>query len=343
MDQENEYLCKKCGVNLIDKTESEHSILCTTCRKEQIAYPIPKVLLGAIGLILGIVIVLCIVTLPSSMKDYRAYLDDYDSLLASNYNTLNGDEKLELNNVQAIDVIDTAMSRGQYSYAIEIFNEYLAGKTASDSEIKKLESYMGKLEAYSNVTSKYEEIYNNLDKSLTTDEMSDVLVTELNKLIGDKSYDQATVYYMLGQLGKDDEEIKKYLNLSLSEDPNYLDSKVQLANVLRRNKEFSEAKSLYNEIIAKHENNSGALRGMAILDMLEGNFEEAAKLAKAAYDSNVEEYYVYETLIIALNKNGQLEESQKYIDEYKAKGYELEEDTLNLLAGSITLEEYYLN
>ena len=94
MEPENEYLCKKCGADFIDTSESQHSILCTKCRKEQIAYPIPKVLLGVMATIIGIVLILCIIILPRSMKAYRAYLDDYDSLLACNYNVLYDEEKL---------------------------------------------------------------------------------------------------------------------------------------------------------------------------------------------------------------------------------------------------------
>lgn len=342
MDQENEHLCRKCGVNLIDTSESQHSILCTTCRKEQIAYPIPKILLGVMATIMGIVVILCIITLPSSIKDYRAYLDDYNSLLASNYNTLYGEDKVTLDISEAIDVMETAMEKGQYSYAVEVFNNYLAGKSASDGQIRIIDKHLAKLEAYTNTSVKYEEIYNSLDQSLSTEEMSDVFNTEFNKLLGNSDYDKATIYYILGLMATDDDKAKEYYTLSIAEDENYLDSKVQIANILRRNGEFAAAKDMYNTVLEKHKTDSGALRGLAILSMLEGNNEEAVRLAKAAYESDTLGEYVYETLIIALKQNGQSEESQKYIDEYKEYGNELEEETISLLENSITLEEYYL-
>ena len=48
LNEEQDYqyqdnLCQKCHQRYIDTSESEYSILCSSCREEQIKYPIPKV------------------------------------------------------------------------------------------------------------------------------------------------------------------------------------------------------------------------------------------------------------------------------------------------------------
>ena len=98
---------------------------------------------------------------------------------------------------------------------------------------------------------------------------------------------------------------------------------------------------MLDKVLIKERNNIGAKRGLAILNMLEGNYSEAVELARFAYEKSKEYPYVSETLAVALFFDGQVEESNKIIEEFKAAGNELEEDTKMLLSGQLTLNQYY--
>ena len=101
-------------------------------------------------------------------------------------------------------------------------------------------------------------------------------------------------------------------------------------------------KKRYNELLSKDKYSDGALRGLAIIRLLEGNKEEGLNLAYKAFDTNPDGLYVWETYIIALKENDKNSETDDQIKEYLAAGYELDEDTQNYLEGEISLYDYYI-
>ena len=81
---------------------------------------------------------------------------------------------------------------------------------------------------------------------------------------------------------------------------------------------------------------------MAILKMLEGDLESGRNLAKEAYDMNPDGNYIKETYLIALSQSGMKAEAEKLQEEIIKKDGALDEDTVMLLNGDITLENYYV-
>lgn len=338
-------ICKRCGQKYIDISESRYSVLCTECRKDQLKYPIPKIFM-LLGIALFVLVIIALVQFPKSFKDYAVYKiaeekaeDGYvNEALLSLEEVI--DKHKETTDI-AVTAVDIAMDNGYYEYADYLIETYLAGEEVSDTVYNKLNGYLGKIDSIYNVYDEYEHIKSNLDANLSQDEAIFQIKKNIKELLKDNKYDKATIYNDLAMFSDDQEEYKDYLKKCIEVDPKLLEPQVQLANEYRREGNISEAKNMLDKVITKERDHVGAKRGLAILKMLEGNYSEAVELARFAYENDKEYSYVYETLAIALYFDGQVEESNKIIEEYKAAGNELEEDTKQLLSGQLTLNEYY--
>lgn len=345
MVNHNEEVCKKCGQKYIDNSESRYSILCTECRERQLKYPIPKVFL-LLGIGLAVLVIAALINFPKTFADYAIY-KTAEEKADDGYvdQTLSSLEEVIKRHPDTTDIavtsVDIAMENGNYEYAAYMLDNYLYGKTVSDSVYNSLESYSDKIDSIYNVYDAYSEIATNMDTNLSEDEIITYFKENLFELLNDDQYDKATIYFYLHSFANDNDEAKEYLNKCLEEDPKLLEPKVQLANAYRREGNINEAKNILNDVIMKERSHAGAKRGLAIVNMLEGNYKEAVELARSAYEKDKDYPYVYETLAIALYFNGQVEESNKILEEFKSAGNEIEEDTKELLSGQLTLKQYY--
>lgn len=340
MEDFNNFLCKKCGMRSIDTTESSHSILCTNCREEQINYPIPKLLIIIISIVLIISIGLTFIILPKSIKEYKTNKIVYEEIEAGKINSLLNSD-IDISADKAVGIFELAMNRGQYDYAVYLHNTYIVENEISESNYNKMNYYIDKLEKYSNSWSNYYDIVDNIDGDIYDEQINSNIRQKLMVLLNDSSCDKATIYYLMGITTIDFNTAIEDFNNSIASDAKFSDSKVELANIYRRNKDLDKAREILNEVLSYDSFNSSALRSLSVISMLENDMKEAVKFAREAYESYSEDYYVYETLIIALNESGKIEESEKYLNEYLDLGYELDEDTMQLLNDEITLEEYY--
>ncbi|WP_455810022.1 tetratricopeptide repeat protein [Clostridium butyricum] len=338
-------ICERCGAKYIDVSESRYSILCTECRENQIKYPIPKIFL-LLGIALSVLVIIALVQFPKSFKDYAVYKtaeekanDGYanETLLSLEGVIGKHPETTDI----AVTAVDIAMENGNYAYAGYLLDKYLIGKKVSDTVYYRLDGYLNKIDSIYNVYDEYENIVSNIDTNLSEDQAVLQAKSDVSKLLYDGKYNKAVVYNYLALLTDDAEEHKEYLKKSIEEDSKVLETQVQLANAYRREGNSDEAKSMLDKVLIKERHNIGAKRGLAILNMVEGNYSEAVELARFAYEKSKEYPYVYETLAIALFFDGQVEESNKIIEEFKAAGNELEEDTKMLLNGQLTLNQYY--
>ncbi|WP_242984708.1 tetratricopeptide repeat protein [Clostridium taeniosporum] len=177
---------------------------------------------------------------------------------------------------------------------------------------------------------------------MNSEEANQILVNQLKLLLNDTSQNKGLLYYYLGSVSNDNSVAKDYLKKSIKADNKIADNKIQLANILRREKDFVNARENLNLVLNRENDNAGALRSLAIIEMLEGNNKQGVNLAQKAYISNPNEDYVLETLIIALTANGQSDEAEKYKKEYISNGQEFDEDMRNFLDGKITIDDYYL-
>ncbi|MBN1045591.1 hypothetical protein DVW08_09510 [Clostridium botulinum] len=338
--------CHKCGQVNADTSQCKHSILCNTCREEQINYPIPKIFIVlAIGLI--ILVGISLLKFPKVFNNYKKYY-------TAERNVKNGEINITLENLKnvieeypdstdvAVKSAKIAMENGKYNYAGYIIDTYLSGKEVDNSTYTLITKYTKYLDSYYKTYEAFGNIVSNLDENVSQNEANELISNNLKSLLNDKSQNRSLIYYYLGFTSNDNNVAKEYLSKSIQEDNNITDSKIQLANILRREKDYNSARENFNTVLNKENDNAGALRGLAIVEMLEGNKEEGVSLAKKAYDANPQETYVLETLIIALTENGQGDEAEKYKEEYYSNGDGFDDDIMKFLDGNITIDDYYL-
>lgn len=342
--EENNWLCKKCGYNPIDRSESKYSILCTNCREEHKKYPISKAVIIGITIVLAVVLVLSFTILPQSIKEYRNYNESYNELWKGNYQVLmDVKDDLNLKVVEAAEIYASAMNKGQYEFAIEVFNKYLANKKVNDTTYNIVMSFDDNMKTYCDTVDNIMSIQNLVSEDTSVEEYYYLAKNEINNMIESNNYNTGVCYYYLGLLTEDQQEAKGYYEKALENDEKFQDSRVELATIYRREGNINTAKDMYNKALSIDDSNAGAFRGLAIIKLLSNDTKEAAKLAEEAYKCNRSASYVYETLIIALTKNGQVKEAEKYIKEYESLGGVIEEDTQELLDDKVSLEDYYIN
>ncbi|WP_242984709.1 hypothetical protein [Clostridium taeniosporum] len=87
-------ICHKCGQVNADTSKCKHSILCSTCREEQIKYPIPKIfMVFAIGII--ILVGISLTKFPKVFNNYKKYFN-------AEYNIKDGNVNNTLENLKNV-------------------------------------------------------------------------------------------------------------------------------------------------------------------------------------------------------------------------------------------------
>lgn len=248
-----------------------------------------------------------------------------------------------------LELIELSMDTGYYDLAAYAFNEYLVGKNLSDSQYARMMRYSRRLDSYYVTYDAVEELMTELDAMAAEDESPEAAENqaewfrgELAKLHEDESQDQAFLYYYEGITAQDEEEYYDCLKKAYTEDPELFDVRVLLGNAERSRGNLEEAKVYLTAAIAKDVRDAGALRGLAVLAMLEEDFEEGLARARQAYEADPNSMYVRDTYLIALHVNGDTAGEQAMIKEIEALEGALEEDTKQLLDGTMTLQEYYM-
>lgn len=248
-----------------------------------------------------------------------------------------------------LELIELSMDTGYYDLAAYVFNEYLVGKDLSDGQYAKMMRYSRRLDSYYLTYDAVDELMAELnamssedDSEEDTENQREWIRKELAELHKDESQDQAFLYYYEGITAEDNEDYYECLKKAYEEDPELFDLRVLLGNAERSRGNMDEARSLLLAAAAKDEQDAGAQRGLAILAMLENDYKEGLAKAKQAYDADPDSIYVRETYLIALHVNGDAAGEQAMIEEIEGLGEGLDEDTRQLLDGTLTLKEYYM-
>ena len=339
--------CNNCGQYPIDKSESNHSVLCNRCRNEMIKYPIPKIFI-LLGIVILGLIVFSLLELPKDLKDFKIYRKAEDKISEGKVNEALDDlekliKKYPDSDDMPMDAVKYAMENGKYSYAIDIINNSLYGKELMDVEVEKIESYYDILEPYRLTENAYYKILEELDYSLSYEEQNNSIKNSLLALEGDVNQYKPLLYYLIGVCCTDYDEASQYLVKSLSLDGNLIESRIELAKILICKNQIDEAEVAYNAILKKESDNYEAKSNMAVVYLLKGDNKKAVELAYEAYElCDPKEYCVSETLIVALSIDGQADKAQQYINELKELGYDLNEDAKRLIDNQISLEQYYI-
>lgn len=290
----------------------------------------------------------CMIKFPNILSQYKVYK-------TAESRTKNGETLLAVNELNALveehpnsipiitKSIELSMESGYYDSAGYLYDTYLTGKSLSNSEYSKMDGYYMRLEKYYATYDAIEQIFSKEPNGETTDEINyEELKSNLRALLEENGQDYAYVNYYLGLIETDVETAKDYMQKCYDIDPEIFDTRVQLGVMYRSLGDYEKAKQYNEKALIKESSDSGALRSMAILYMLEGDLESGLKFAQDAYNSNSEGAYVRETYLIALTMNGKKAEAKMLQDEIIKINGTLDDDTIKLLEGEITLEDYYV-
>jgi tetratricopeptide (TPR) repeat protein len=339
-------LCQACGKGYIDRSESAHSIMCTECRDKMIRHPVPKIFL-LFSLLVFVLVVVAFYHFPEVLDSYKIYerspalADSGEITIAlTELNTLI--EKYPNSNPIAVRMADIAMEKGYYEYAGYVIDTYLYGEEMNDVLVDRMNGYVDRINQYYTTYNAVSEFQSTLDPALPLEEVLSQCYDFVKELMHHPMQDKALLYYYLSMFTTDITDMKSSLESCLAADCTFLDAKVQLGNLARRQEEPAAAEKYYNEVLAEDKYHSGALRGLAILRLLDGNPAEGLDLARQAFENNPEEPYVWETYIIALSENNMDDEAKAQLDAYQAQGELLGEDTQAYLDGTLSLHDYYV-
>lgn len=345
-----EELCRKCHARQIDRSESKNSILCHTCREEQIRYPFPKKAMVAAAAIC-VILVAAMVRTPRVLHDYKLYTEaKTQAAVGDIYPALLGLEEVMEHYPDSVPVgermVDLAMAHGYYDAAAYAMNTYLSGKSVSDSTYSKLTGYSKKLNRYYDTSDRIEELMSGMTLNQSEEEQREALEeirSELLSMTEQSEYDKSLAYYYLALLSEDEGKVIGYLEKSAEADPLFAVPNVYLGTYYRRMGRLDEARACYDNVLTVDRQNSSALRAMGILNLLEGNLKEGLSHIQTAYDINPEEEYINETLIIALMENGKIEEAEHLKQEFDEQGAEFDADFQQYLSGAVGLRDYYID
>jgi tetratricopeptide (TPR) repeat protein len=242
-----------------------------------------------------------------------------------------------------VKLVDLSMENGYYDIAGYIIDSYLEGESVSDEEYDKLNGYFTKLDNYYTSSTAVEEVFTAAPNQDTLDEeYYNYVRTHLEALLHTEGKDDAYLCYTLSMVSADTETSKDYLQQCYEIDPECFDVRAQLGVVYRRLGDLEKARFYTEEALSKDNSDLSALRSMATIVLVEGDLEGGLIFAEEAYNSDPEGLYVRETYLIALTVNNKGKEAQVIQDEMAAVEEYLAEDTLQLLNGEISLEDYYI-
>ena len=354
MDEEQNYYdqfqeaydCHMCRREPIDRSESWNSVLCQSCREKAIHYPVPKKIWAAMAVVL-VLLLISMIRFPKTLGDYKIYVSaesriENGELYEGLTDLLTIVEKYPHSTELSGKLVRLAMKYGCYDYAAYTIDNYLVGKEVSDNLYYEVDNAMDILDRYYNTMDTMQKLSEELAPTLSVEEIAETIRNQCLDLVNDKTQDPALLYYYASLFTQNSQEQRTYLQNAVEYNPMMFDAHVSLGTLDRREGDLASARERYNKVLSIDKTNPSALRAMGILDMLEGNMELGLAEAEQAYQVNPDYTYVRETYMIALALTGDEAKSKEIEAEIEAAGEVLEDDTYKLLAGEITLQDYYI-
>lgn len=338
--------CELCHQAPPDRTENPRSRLCKRCREQAIRYPIPRIFFPAAIAVL-ILTVLAYIRMPGTLSDYRLYATAEDRIQQGMlYDTLSKLDEAAGRHPDSTDLavrlVTLSMEYGCYDFAAYCMNTRLAGKSLSDTTYGEMIHYQNILNRFYDTQEELESAAELLDEDTDPELAAHILKEKLQDMKDDPNMYQPMVWYYLAQFSDSSEEARSCLLRCLEEDPMHFNAMTDLGTRLRREGDLEGAQDYYEQVLHYEKTEPLACRGMAVLELLRGNKEEALAWARTAYESNPDALYVRDTCLVVLSENGLTEEAEQMKEEMEEAGTPVEEDTEALLRGEITLQEYYM-
>lgn len=316
---------------------------------DNIKLKVPITIWIAAGAVL-VLMVLSFFRLSGDLQDYKLYTQARrmakDGMLYSAMENMQEVITLHPDSQDIIEeLIDLAMQHRYYDYAAYIMDEYLVGKTVDDALYSKLNRYYILLERYYDTWEAIDEIFLELaQEDISPGQTIDLspYYSKAEALLEENTYDKAYIYYALAYLSQDADQYAENLRLCLEKsDGYYLDAAANYANTFRRKGDFTTAKQMLEDSYLVNCENSATIRSLAIMYMLEEDFETASSFAFEAYDIDPEGMYVADTYIISLWAAGYETDAKQIKTLLEAQDYYFDEELDMLLDGKTSLYDYY--
>lgn len=301
-------------------------------------------------LFIGVVIleIISLIHFPKVLKDYKVY-----KLAESRISQ--GETSAAINDLYSVaethpssipvmvKLVELSMENGYYDIAGYIIDTYISGKSISDDDYYVIDGYYTKLENYYNSMSSIDSIVKEAPNQDTPDEGYYTYVrSHIEGLLHTEGQDDAYLCYTLAMIAGDTASTLDYFQQCYEIDPECFDVRAQLGIVLRRTGRLEEARSMIEEALAKDKSDTTALRAKATLAMVEGDLQGGLEAAEAAYNIYPDGSYIRETYLIALKLNQLSDQAEVIRTEMETADLSIEQDTLQLLNGEITLQDYYI-
>ncbi|NLG05405.1 MAG: hypothetical protein GX567_16510 [Clostridia bacterium] len=337
--------CMQCGTEIPQNSER---CICRGAAVPKYTDRIPA-WIYLFGALIAVMVIISYLFLPRSLNSYKTVATAIDRANDGYiYSTLSAlDEiaaKRPSSNVVPLQMMKIAMDHEYYSYAAYIYQTYLEGDKVSDSIYLRLESYAAVLDRYYNTYDAYDQMLSEItDSNEMSENHSEKIVSKLEALLEDPSYEPAVLYYYMGYSEIDQLKRRKYFEQSFVLDPKNVDTAVQIGNSYRREGDLETAESYISAAYQIDKEAPTTIRSLAILELLKGNIAEGVSYAKQAYEMDRTQNYVADTYLVSLKVNGEVEQAHALMAELEQEDFYFDDSLRDFLDGKLTLEEYYID
>lgn len=333
--------CQYCQIKSIDRGDNPESVLCRECREQLIRYPVPKKIMVA-AVILAVLLIIALLQFPNRIREYKIYRQaETNAQEGIIYSTLveleelcakySDSEKLPLK------ILKIAMEYGYYDFAAYTVNTYLQGKKLSEWEYDEVLKAVAVIEKYYATYDAFEALIQDADQENDVDRIRQ----ELTRMEQENTFYRPLVSYYQGMVAKDQSSAAVQYLKAYQEDSNLTYAAAQAANYYRRTGDLKTARTYLEEAYGRNREDPEVLRGMAIVEMLEGNSAEGLTMAEEAYRLSPEGQYVADTYLVALMENGKTKEMEQVKKTGTESGITWDEQLEEFLKGKMTLADYY--
>lgn len=338
-EQENG-MCVACHLHVIDRNTSQYSELCETCREHYLKLHVPRWVILFL-LVIALAVVATATKLPVVIDNYKIYNHARQAESEHRYLTALKDYIEILTKYSdakdiAIKAIDIAIKSQQFDTAVDILNNYLVGKDVSDTQYNNIMSATALMDKYFETSDKCYAIFNEAETTEDAEQELHVLLLE-----SDSKIDKNLVYYLLSGISQDSDRALEYLRQASGDDWQITIYRAYYGNIQRRNGDIEGAKDTYLLALQLFAEDAASIRGLGILDLLNGQREEGLSSILSAYDLMPDALYAAEAVIITLCENNRRDEALTFYDERVSEGYEFDSELNDYLNGTLSLQGYY--
>lgn len=338
-------LCSTCRQNEPDLSDNPNADLCARCREERISLNVPM----KIRLFIIIVLAFFLFALSAFMPTvglYKTYIEagrhaqkhEYAYALQKYMRVL----EVYPNSVKvALNALYAAQGAQDFDAMVNLINDHLYGKSLNDKQYALAQTSSGTLDILDATISAVMAVDERAAASNNPDAALRVYRNGLNQLLDQKGISNEIVYGYLAMVAEDVAGQVHFLQKAVL-DPRFTYLYASYGNRLRTMGRMDEARRVYMDALALNACDAGAIKGIAILECINGDKAKALETIRTAYALLPRDGYMPEAYLMLLKENGLMEEASVLIDELTQEGYPMDTEFEAYWAGEISYEQYYV-